>query len=61
MIVKFWRSVARPTMLLYGSKWWVVDWEIEPSMSAVEMTMLRWTYGVMNEDRINNDCLKTRR
>jgi hypothetical protein len=36
---KFYRSIARPT-ILYGLEYWVVDRKIEKSMSVAEIRML---------------------
>jgi len=52
---KFYRSIVRPTNMLYGSECWVVDEKIKPNMRVAEMRMLRWMSRVKGEDRIRNE------
>lgn len=46
---KFYRSLVRPTMIIYGSECWMVDKRIEQSMSFVEIRMFRWMSGLKIE------------
>ena len=51
---KFHETVIRPAML-YGTETASMKKTEEKKMDVAEMRMLRWTFGVMREDRIRDE------
>ncbi|XP_070013250.1 uncharacterized protein [Nicotiana sylvestris] len=56
---KFYRVVARPTML-YGAKCWPVKNSHVQKMKVAEMRILRWMCGCTRRDRIKNEAIRDR-
>jgi len=54
---KFYKSIARPTML-YGSEYWVMNKIFLQRMSVAEMRLFRWMSEVTREDRIRNEYIR---
>ena len=51
------KTVVRPEMMCVAEKW-AVKKAREKKLDAVEMTMLRWTCGVTELDRIRNERIR---
>lgn len=56
---EFYKNVVRPNVL-YGSKCWAVDSEIEQGKIVVEMIMIRQMSGVTRERRIRKEYVRKR-